>query len=148
MYWENFYNMKNNNGVIIGTFVKKSKILTFLEFLRNKLGINIDKVYVFNVEYNESEYLVTFSSAKNSPLFTQLHDATVLHTKNGCLFSINALNMYIDIKNDKKIPHQEFKVNWDELKDSLLITTNGVLKISKLFKIEDKCILINNNIVN
>lgn len=134
--------MANNNSVIIGTFVKKSKILTFLEFLRNKLSINIEKTFVFNVEFNDSEYLVTFSSTKNNPCFSQLHDATVLHTKNGCLFSINALNMYIDMRNESGIPHQEFKVNWDELKDTLLITTNGMLKLSRLFKIEDKCDLM------
>lgn len=134
----------NNSGVIIGTFVKKSKILSFLEFLHNKIHLNIDKVFVFNVQDNDIEYLVTFSSPRNNPYFTQLHDATVLHTKNGCLFSINALNMYIDSKNVDNIPHKDFKVNWNELKDSLLITTNGSLKLSKLYKIEDKCSLMTN----
>lgn len=107
--------------------------------------MNIDKVFVFNVEDNYIEYLVTFSSPRNNPYFSQLHDATVLHIKNGCLFSINALNMYIDSKNEyNDVPNQNFKVNWDELKDMLLITTNGMLKISKLFKIDDKCSLIGN----
>lgn len=132
----------NSGGVIIGTFVKKTKILGFLEFLRNKLHINIDKVFVFNVEDNDIEYLVTFSSPRNNPCFAQLHDATVLHIKNGCLFSINALNVYIDMRNINGIPHKDFQVNWDELKNTLLITTNGTLKISKLFKIEDKCKLM------
>lgn len=131
-----------NNSVIIGTFVKKNKILTFLEFLRNKLYINIDKTFVFNVEDNESEYLVTFSAFKNNNYFQHLHDATVLHTKNGCLFSINALNMYIDSQTSGDVNHCDFKVNWDDLKDTLLITTNGNLKISNLYKIEDKCKLM------
>lgn len=134
----------NNNSIIIGTFVKKNKILTFLEFLRNKLSINIDRTFVFNVEGNEGEYLVTFSALKNNNYFQHLHDATVLHTKNGCLFSINALNMYIDNQTNGNVNHCDFKVNWDELKDTLLITTNGNLKASKLYKIEDKCKLIEN----
>lgn len=130
-----------NNNVIIGTFVKKNKILTFLEFLRNKLKINIDKVFVFFVEDNETEYLVTFSSVKDNIYFELLHDTTVLHIKNGCLFSINALNMYIDKLNQGNIPHKDFKVDWNDLKDTLLITTNGVLKQSKLKKVEDKSTL-------
>lgn len=133
----------SKNGVIIGTFVKKTKILSFLEFLKNKIHVNIHKVFVFKVEDNETEYLVTFSSSKNNPLFSKLHDATVLHIKNGCLFSINALNMYIDSKiGDTVLYHEKYKVDWNSLKDTLLITTNGVLKMAKLFKIKDKCQLI------
>lgn len=67
------------NGIIIGVFVKKNKILTFLEFLKNKLKININKIFIFNVGNNCAEYLVTFSSTKNNPYYSQLHDATILH---------------------------------------------------------------------
>lgn len=133
----------SNNGLIIGTFVKKTKILSFLEFLKNKLKVNIHKTFVFDVEKNDTEYLVTFSSIKTNPYFTQLHDATILHVKNGCLFSINALNMYIDSHTKgENVNHKDYMVDWDNLKDTLLITTNGLLKQSKLFKIRDKCRLI------
>ena len=133
----------SNNGVIIGTFFKKTKILTFLEFFKNKIHVNIDKVFVFTVEDNEIEYLVTFSSHKNNPHFYQLHDATILHTKNGCLFSINALNKYIDTQNMNKKQYKDFTVDWSTLKNTLLITTNGKLKMNKIYKIEDKGKLIN-----
>lgn len=125
-------------GVIIGTFVKKHKILSFLEFLKNKIRVDIEKVFIFNVEDNSGEYLVTFSSVKNNPHFKELHDATILHTKNGCLFSINALNKYIELFKKKEVKHKNFEVDWSELKNKLLITTNGILKINQLFKIEDK----------
>lgn len=52
--------------------------------------------------------------------------------------------MYIDMVNDKNVRHKDFKVNWDELKNTLLITTNGNLKIANLYKIEDKCQLFKN----
>lgn len=134
------------NGVIIGIFVKKIKILTFLEFLKNKLKINIDKVFIFNVNENNAEYLVTFSAPRNNPYYSRLHDATILHTKNGCLFSINALNKYIDrnTTSKTKIIHKDIDVDWGKLKDNLLITTNGKLKILKISKIEDKSKLLSN----
>lgn len=128
----------SNNGVIIGTFVKQNKILTFLEFLKNKLSLNLDKIFVFTIENNKTEYLVTFSSPRKSVHFHKLHDATILHTKNGCLFSINALNKYIEKNNPENLPRDKFEVNWDILKNTLLITTNGHLRISKLTKIKDK----------
>lgn len=127
-----------SNGVIIGTFVKQSKILTFLEFLKNKLNIDISKVFIFQIEGNKTEYLVTFSSSKKGKFLYKLHDATILHTKNGCLFSINALNKYIDRNNPENLPYNKFEVNWNELKNTLLITTNGQLKISNINKIKDK----------
>lgn len=136
--------MKSEN-IIIGTFVKKVRILSFLEFLHNKFDVNISKTFVFKVDDNNLEYLVTFSVNKDNDIFPKLHDATVLHVKNGCLFSINALNKYIEqIKDNNYIDNLNYQVNWDELKDTLLITTNKVLKISKLYKITDKCALINN----
>ena len=134
--------MINSKDIIIGIFVKKTKILSFLEFLRNKMYININKVFIFVVEENDSEYLVTFSTQRNNQYFSQLHDATILHTKNGCLFSINALNMYIDRLKQQNIPNKDFVVDWDELRDCLLITTNGVFKKSKLIKIINKCSLL------
>lgn len=131
----------SNNGVIIGSFVKQNKILSFLEFLKNKLFLNLDKIFVFTMENNKTEYLVTFSSSRKSKYLCKLHDTTILHTKNGCLFSINALNKYIEQNNPEKLPHDKFEVNWDILKDTLLITTNGHLKITRLEKIKDKNIL-------
>ena len=125
----------NSNGVIIGTFVKYAKILQFIDFLKNKTNVNIKKVFVFEVEGNANEYLVTFSSPRNHSYFELLHDSTVLHTKNGCLFSINALNKYIELHNQNSIPNKQYQVDWGALKNTLLITTNGYLKHTNIKKI-------------
>ena len=130
-------------NVIIGVFVRKYRILSFLEFLHNKLKICIDKVFIFNVENNDKEYLVTFSANKSNQSFFKLHDITILHVKNGCLFSINALNMYINERNINHINNTSYKVNWGVLKNMLLITTNGKLNQLKIQKVEDKCVLLN-----
>jgi hypothetical protein len=67
-----------------------------------------------------------------------------MHVKNGCLFSINALNKLIEKDNEgSELPNNEFVVDWDKYKDKLIIITNGELSISNLSKIEDKSLFFN-----
>ena len=61
-----------------------------------------------------------------------------MHVKNGCLFSINALNKLIDSLKTNENPNNEYLINWDEYKDKLIILTKGELSISNLIKVEDK----------
>ena len=128
-------------GVIIGTFVSKNKILSFLEELKNKFYINYGKIYVYSISSNDKEYLVTFKTYDKDKFIKKLSNSTIMHVKNNCIFSINALNKLIELNYDfeKEKPYNEVEINWDEYKDSLIIITNGELKISKLSKIEDKC---------
>lgn len=128
-------------GVIIGTFVSKNKILSFLEELKNRFYINYEKIYVYSISSNDKEYLVTFKTYDKDKFIKKLSNSTIMHVKNNCIFSINALNKLIELNYDfeKEKPYNEVEINWDEYKDSLIIITNGELKISKLSKIEDKC---------
>lgn len=128
-------------GVIIGTFVSKNKILSFLEELKTRFYINYEKIYVYSISSNDKEYLVTFKTYDKDKFIKKLSNSTIMHVKNNCIFSINALNKLIELNYDfeKEKPYNEVEINWDEYKDSLIIITNGELKISKLSKIEDKC---------
>lgn len=130
----------NSKGVLIGTFVKKYKILSFLEFLKNKLALNLDKVFVYVISDNKDEYLVTFKSMKNNRYKYNIYDSTIMHVKNGCLFSINALNALIDMEKDESSDNKEYQLNWDKYKNKLLVVTNGELQIKDIDKIEDKSV--------
>jgi len=126
------------NGIIIGTFVKKNKILSFLETLKHGFKVNLDKVFVYSIDTNKYEYLVTFKTYDKERFIKNLSNATVMHVKNGCLFSINALNKLIEKENsDSDKPNNEYLIDWDKYKDKLIIQTNGELSLSNLSKIED-----------
>lgn len=63
-----------------------------------------------------------------------------MHVKNGCLFSINALNKLISSeKGDNDIPNKEVVVDLEKYKNKLIILRNNQLNIKKISKIEDKC---------
>ena len=126
------------NGIIIGTFVRKNKILSFLENLKNAFRINLNKVFVYSIDSNKFEYLVTFKTFDKEKFIKGLSNATVMHVKNGCLFSINALNKLIEKENgNSEKPNNEYLIDWNKYKDKLIIQTNGELSLSNLSKIED-----------
>ena len=132
------------NGIIIGTFVKKNKILSFLETLKYGFKVNLNKVFVYSIDTNKYEYLVTFKTYDKERFIKNLNNATVIHVKNGCLFSINALNKLIERENsDSDKPNNEYLIDWDKYKDKLIIQTNGELSLSNLSKIEDFSIFFN-----
>ena len=134
----------STNGIIIGTFVKKYKILSFLETLKHGFKVNLDKVFVYSIDTNKLEYLVTFKTYDKERFIKNLSNATVMHVKNGCLFSINALNKLIEKENsDSDKPNNEYLIDWDKYKDKLIIQTNGELSLSNLSKIEDFSIFFN-----
>ena len=131
-------------GIIIGTFVKKNKILSFIETLKNDFGIRLEKLFIYSIDTNKREYLITFKTFDKDRFIKNLPNATVLHVKNGSLFSINALNKLIEKENKgSDLPNNEFVVDWNEYKDKLIIITNGELSISNLTKIEDKLSFFN-----
>jgi hypothetical protein len=133
----------SKNGIIIGTFVKKNKILSFLETLRTLYGIRLDKVFVYEIDTNQYEYLVTFKTFDKDKFIKKIRNATVMHVKNGCLFSINALNKLIDQEKGDDVPNNEYLIDWDKYKDKLIVLTNGELSVSNLNKIEDKSVFFN-----
>ena len=63
-----------------------------------------------------------------------------MHVKNGCLFSINALNALIDKEKKDESDNKEYQLNWDDYKNKLLVITNGELQIKDIDKIEDKSV--------
>ena len=136
--------MATERGIIIGTFVKKNRILSFIESLKNDFGVRLEKIFIYSIDTNKREYLVTFKTFNKEKFMKNLPNATVMHVKNGCLFSINALNKLIEsINGGSNLPNNEFLIDWNEYKDKLIIITNGELSISNLSKIEDKSLFFN-----
>jgi hypothetical protein len=132
------------HATIIGTFIKKKKVLSFIEELKNDFNIKIDKIFIYSIDTNKREYLITFKTYDKEKFIKNLNNATVMHVKNGCLFSINALNKLIEEEKDNSdVPNNEFVIDWNKYKDKLIIVTNGNLSISNIIKIEYNTLFFN-----
>lgn len=127
-----------NKYILIGTFVNKKQILYFLEKLNVKFNISYDKMFVYSIDKNNYEYLVTFRTNNKELYLKEIKNSTVMHVKNGCIFSINALNKLIEKETGEN--NKEYQLNWDSYKDKLIILTNGKLSIDSINKIDDKCL--------
>jgi len=126
------------NSTIIGIFIKKNKVLSFLEMLEYKFKIDLSKVHVNEIDTNNFEYLVTFKVKNKDNFIKKIKGCSVVHVKNGTIFSINALNKLIELENkNSDTPNGEYVLDWNKYKDKLIITSNGELSISNLSKIED-----------
>lgn len=123
------------NNIIIGVFTPKEKVKSFSKFLYNKYKISKGRIFIYEIENNENEYLVTFKVKSKTPYLSEIKGSTSMHTKNGCLFSINALNRLIESENDLNIPNNEFILNWSKYENKLILLTNGVLSIKTINKI-------------
>lgn len=127
-------------SILIGTFIDKHKILSFLEILKNKFKQDLNKIHIYTIETNNYEYLVTFKVYDKELYLKNINNSTVMHVKNGCLFSINALNKLIE--NECGHLDKDYVLDWDKYHNTLVILTNGNLVVEKLVKIEDKCSII------
>lgn len=129
--------MKNKK--LIAIFCKKDKILSTLEVIKFKFNKTINDIYIYKIKQS-NEFLITFNLMDYSNIFNVLPNATIMHTKNGSIFSINALNELIKIENGNV--DNNFKINWDNFKDKLIIISKKELVINDIIKIIDKCSLL------
>lgn len=123
-------------SIIIATFVKKTKLFSFLETLRYKYRIQLDKVFIYTIESNSYEYLVTFKAYNKEPYLKEIPHSTVMHVKNGCLFSINALNKLITQEHGSV--SKEYELDWEKYRNKLIVLSKSELAIENITKIEDK----------
>jgi hypothetical protein len=129
-------------AVLIGTFIKKKNILSFLEKLKYRYHVSLNKVFVYLISDNDAEYLVTFKTYDREKYNDEFKSSTVMHVKNGCLFSINALNRLIQEKYGENVLTNEIEVDWNEYSGKLIVLANGQLVIKTITKIEDKCLFL------
>lgn len=125
---------------ILAIFVVKSKILSLIETLINDYGMNPDGIFVYEIEDNEKEYLVTYRVYDKSKFVNEIPNSKIMHFKKGCIFSINALNNLIDseYKGNVTVGNDKIDIDWDSMGNKMLVMSNGELKINKIKKIEDK----------
>lgn len=136
--------MIDNNDckfILVASFVPKMSINWFFKYLNEKFSINKENVFVFEIDKNDIEYLVTFKmkvTKKKLDLNFYFENATIVNIKNGCIFSINGLNRLIEKESGCDIGNVNYKnhdVDWNKYKDKLILCSCGKLNIKNIKKI-------------
>jgi hypothetical protein len=133
-------------GSLVAIFSPKKNIKLFLKRLHDELDVNIKNVYIYDIEGNDTEYLITFKYLRednNIDLKAFFSSATPVHVKNGCIFSINALNKLIerDCELDGfNLNYHNYKINWDKYHNKLILLNYGELCIHNIVKLDDNSV--------
>lgn len=125
--------------VLLGNFIKKYKILSYLEYIHNEYGVPFNNLFVYEVEGNNFEYIVTFKIDTNKRHYvSEIKGGTILHFKRGCLFSINALNKLIDAIAPDVEDKKDYELNWEEYNNKIILINKDEVSVKNINKIEDK----------
>lgn len=122
---------------LLCTFTLKTKIDDIVEEIQDTYTVAFNKVYVLENKDNKREVMCTYNinlDVKSDPLPNTIS----IHRKKqtNTLYTINALNDIVSSLNDGVID-PNFLIEWEDYKNSLLVTDEDGLKIinTKLYTI-------------
>jgi hypothetical protein len=91
------------------------------------------RVFILSIDNNE-ELICSFNVAKGNGIFIkkQLPGAMLVHRKKetNTLYTINSLNALIKTKTNGMLD-SNYSIDWNEYQNSMLVTSNGDLKVLK-----------------
>ena len=129
------YNTDMSNKLFC-TFTAKEDLDELLDSIKSNYIILYDKIFVLECE-DQDEYICTYNVDFNN-IGDFLESTILVHSKKqtNTLYTINALNELIKELNNGYLD-KRFIVNWDDYRNSVLLTKDHKLQIlkTKLFDI-------------
>ena len=131
-------------AMLIATFIPKCKIEWFINYINKKFNIKQDLIYIYEVEDNDLDYLLTFKLKNDKRIDFKFHftNATIVNTKCGCIFSINGLNRLIEQETGCEIGNVNYgnhQINWLDYNGKLVLSNKNNLSIKNIKKIVLNC---------
>jgi hypothetical protein len=131
---------KTNKTITLASFVYIDKIESFKKYLEKRFGIKNNQVFQYT--YSESNkkiltYRVNIIDNYKIDLSTIIPPTVMVHKKGECFYTINALNKLIEELNNLNsgnIIYSDYKINWDEYQNKIIIIKNEELKIIDIVK--------------
>ncbi len=123
-----------NDTQLLCTFIASDKLAESLEIIRHTYKLAFNNVYVLENVDEPTQVILTYNIVVGSlnPQYAPPVSTISVHRKKqtNTIYTINALNALIMSKNDGKLD-KSYKIHWDELRNSILVTAHGQLKTVK-----------------
>lgn len=133
--------METSNKIItLASFVYIDKIESFKNYLVKRFKINTNNIFQYSyIEDNKKiiTYRVPVKDNGKVDISTIFPPTIIVHKKGECFYTINALNKLIEEINgleNGNINHSEYKINWDDYQNKIIIIKNDQLKIIDIDK--------------
>lgn len=126
--------------LLIAAFTPKNNIDWYFKYLHEKFKIKKNEVFIYEIDKNEIDYLITFKIKieKNIDLKFHFPNATIVNIKEGCIFSINGLNRLIENEvgcEQGNADYKNYKIDWSKHKNTLILSNKSKLIVKTIKKI-------------
>ena len=128
---------KRDRGVLLATFVRgedDNVVDEVVDSILNQHHLTNKYIFIFRDEMDLDRRIITYNAKIDKGVGVGLKYFTIrIHRKKktNTLYTINGLNKAIEKQHDGKTGKQ-YKLNWDEYQNSVLLTFGGSLKAIRL----------------
>jgi len=128
--------MENSGkSITLASFVYLDKIDSFKKYLFNRFGIDNDKIFQYTCDEKNKKiltYRIFIKEDQKVNIDSFFPTTIITHKKGECFYTINALNLLIESLSDSEsgnINYKDFKIDWDNYQNKIIIVRKGELKI-------------------
>jgi hypothetical protein len=123
-----------NDTQLLCTFIPAQELDQQVKIIQNSYKLAFNNIYVLENTDDPNQLILTYNIIVGSLKEQYAPPASTIsvHRKKqtNTIYTINALNALIASKNGGKID-KSYKIDWEELKNSILVTAHGQLKVVK-----------------
>lgn len=113
------------NNRLLCTFVHPSNVDSLIEEIQSRYTVLYNKMFVLELSEHPTEVVVTYN-IDHGNVTSIIENSILVHRKKdfNVLYSLNSLNELIKKLNNGLLDNH-FIVNWQDYKNSILLTQNG-----------------------
>lgn len=123
-----------NQTQLLCTFISADKLDETIELIRNSYTLAFNNIYILENVHDVNQLILTYNVIMGSlkEQYSAPTSTISVHRKKqtNTIYTINALNALIASKNNGMID-KAYRIDWNELQNSILVTAHGQLKIIK-----------------
>ena len=120
----------NNDTQLLCTFTTIDELDNTIDIIKDSYTLVFNKLYLLENIEDSNQLVLTYNIVKSHTNIIPPASTISVHRKKftNTIYTINAINKLIELKNNGVLD-KSFKIDWDELKNTVLVTAYGKLKV-------------------
>lgn len=135
-----------SDTLLLATFCKARNVRSTIDLIVDNFEVISNKIFVLQDESDRYKKILTYNIVKDESIFSDIIKNTIsLHRKKevNSLYTLNALNEVVKTQNNGVID-LKFSVDWEEFRNTLLVTYKEEDGEQKLRRIDTRLVSIVN----
>jgi hypothetical protein len=120
----------NHDAQLLCTFTSVNELENTIDTIKNSYTLVFNKLYLLENVADTNQLVLTYNITNANTNVVPPASTISVHRKKqtNTIYTINAINKLIEMKNNGVLD-KSFRINWEELKNSVLVTAYGKLKV-------------------